>query len=728
MKIYLKKNWSEQFAYEGKNPEFFIGREDEIKNLKSVITNNSSSSILVSSVRGVGKTSFVHKALDEIKKNITPFFVNIGHVLSAHDIKKSKKRILTSIICRAHLEDEKDKELKKLYDSCIGKTTESKKNTKRKNNKKEKISYKSIGFLLTSPAGGFLIAIAVVYPCQYQLINILIAILGIVFLGFNFNYQWLQKYLQRSTSEEDETRASETIIYGSADYIETKFERWLKSKSEKTKKKLVFVIDELDKIETGKAFGYIKEYKNLFTRSHGHFIFIADQTAFDLTQKDRKGTIEDGGIFPTFFTHVIYLSLPRVEELKRYLSEIFKTKNRNKESENKKKDLMNYLLFRSKSDFFELKNLIADLSLFENKEAYIDSEEIKKGDGYFDAVAEMFEYIETHFLPREIKNLKKNWKDNSELQYEIFGFLNEKFTPPINFSVVDIEKKAYLKKLCEFLTDIGTLSKNSENTEYIWTGRYIRDAKAPLNQDDNSFIRSFEGLIKIGHDLRELCFLEDDRSRRGNELLEGKDGSNISKINLYSTYSGYKELYNQVKDDSQRVMVRREEVIEAAKIINQQIENVFSIYFDIFGNAMDKLLEKEAIKFDIRGSIQNYPLESHYQDFQTNFSGISHILYRNNESKKTLLIIKEFSNFDSISEGLKTLYKEKDMLIINIKRGEENKRERQKIKTEIENLKGKILKRKKAVSVENFYNVSFTEFSYFSRILSIAIPYFKGSV
>jgi AAA+ ATPase superfamily predicted ATPase len=90
MKIFLKQNWSEQFIYGDKTPSVFVGREQEIKSLKSIIKNNDSNAILISSVRGVGKTSFVHKALDEIKE-VFPVFVNIGHTLSNEDIEKEKK-------------------------------------------------------------------------------------------------------------------------------------------------------------------------------------------------------------------------------------------------------------------------------------------------------------------------------------------------------------------------------------------------------------------------------------------------------------------------------------------------------------------------------------------------------------------------------------------------------------------------------------------------------------
>ena len=48
-------------------------------------------------------------------------------------------------------------------------------------------------------------------------------------------------------------------------------------------------------------------------------------------------------------------------------------------------------------------------------------------------------------------------------------------------------------------------------------------------------------------------------------------------------------------------------------------------------------------------------------------------------------------------------------------------------KIEIEDPLPKFLKKKKTVSVKSFYNVSFTEFSYFQEILQRAVNELKAS-
>ena len=108
MKIYLKNNWFEQFIYGDKTPWVFVWREKERMILKNIIQNSYSSSILVSSVRWVWKTSFVHYTLNEIKEEISPFFVNLWHSFVQEEDKENKKALLVAIIRAAYLQNEKD--------------------------------------------------------------------------------------------------------------------------------------------------------------------------------------------------------------------------------------------------------------------------------------------------------------------------------------------------------------------------------------------------------------------------------------------------------------------------------------------------------------------------------------------------------------------------------------------------------------------------------------------
>ena len=79
------------------------------------------------------------------------------------------------------------------------------------------------------------------------------------------------------------------------------------------------------------------------------------------------------------------------------------------------------------------------------------------------------------------------------------------------------------------------------------------------------------------------------------------------------------------------------------------------------------------------------------------------------------MVVKNFSDFDSIHEGLKSLVDQKNILIINLKKSEENKQKPMEIEVDYQDKIGR--NRKKREKIENFINFSFNDFRQFSNIL-----------
>ena len=352
--IKLKSNWSEPFIYGDKSPGYFVGRENEKKSLKSIIENNNSSSILISSVRGVGKTSFVHKTLSEIK-NAKPIFVNIGHAISSLEEgdsidDKQRKLVLTALIRAVYLSDQlkNDKEIEEIYQYSISKYKILNHNNYEKQNENE-FNFKtqlSNNIKLFTPEliGVLLIALGV--TLENVLLRIIIAVLGAssIFLSYS-----AKQYVSRK-----KVFSKETLHDNSTNYLQIRFENWLKKQTDK----IVFVIDELDKMDEKRSFRVIKEYKNLFSLSFSHFLFIASEKAYELVTGTREGNLEEeqGKIFPTLFSHIFYLPLPTSDELMEFL----RTITLQTDEDDKINTLYNYILFRSRNDFFEIKRTILE--------------------------------------------------------------------------------------------------------------------------------------------------------------------------------------------------------------------------------------------------------------------------------------------------------------------------------------------------------------------------------
>src|SRR3989338_4629494 len=79
----------------------FCGREQEVFRLKNIITNRPSATVLISGVRGVGKTSFVRETLRQLKKEEYYEKLVVAYI-SLADIDCSKeglrRKVLKSLI------------------------------------------------------------------------------------------------------------------------------------------------------------------------------------------------------------------------------------------------------------------------------------------------------------------------------------------------------------------------------------------------------------------------------------------------------------------------------------------------------------------------------------------------------------------------------------------------------------------------------------------------------
>jgi len=718
-KIYLKNNWAETFVFGDKTPGVYVGREDELQNLKFTLVNNDSASILISSVRGVGKTSFVHKALSIVSKDIHPIFVNAGHVMSCcKEEGLPKRELLNSLIRSAYFEfKNQDSEIEDLYYKAIGKFKEYKSIQE----SEEKISEKEVG--LTKEfnikhvfviSGAVLATVGIMSEIWWTKI---VGILGTISIPIPFIWN------TKLTNKLREILGQETVLENSNDYIELLFERWLRKQKDK---KLVFVIDELDKITDEKqALKLIKEYKNLFSRSFAKFIFITGEEAYLLTEKERELKAEDGGIFPTLFTHVYYLPLPTTADLEKYFSDIFSEKDSVSDEEDKQ--LKNYLLFRAKNDFFSLKNLINDLVHIEDNKIFFDIDSMRNYDRLFEEAAKLYIYG-AKFCDKYHKRAKKYWKENSGFQKGIFDFLNQYFKK--NFSIIIDNETTCIQSLLSYLQRFGILeiigakdindpSGTKKETEFRWTGEYKPIETADqLFKEEEKFLSTFEKLIRVASDLDDLLAHYTNKDFEDyEEVVDGKDGNNLSSVNLYSIYSKFEDLYNNVKEPQKRMEVLIEDVNNATEEIEPQVLEVGKRSFQVFINALQNILTKNSDLFAGQNFGQRLGAFSACPNFNSVFGRFEHRLYGKNDGSKEVLAVKNFDATGEIHEGLKSLNEQKNLLVVNFV-DSNNGSLPKNLTIRIEKLDKRGRKRTKSITIRNFVNFGFNgDFRNLSDIL-----------
>ena len=107
MKIYLRDDWDVPIHFSQLNDEIignFTGRKDELLNLNNEIRRSKTGSILVCGYRGVGKTSFVYKSLNNVKDKDTIIVLLNASQLEAesgnHEINPSQ--IIENLIKRLY--------------------------------------------------------------------------------------------------------------------------------------------------------------------------------------------------------------------------------------------------------------------------------------------------------------------------------------------------------------------------------------------------------------------------------------------------------------------------------------------------------------------------------------------------------------------------------------------------------------------------------------------------
>ena len=167
---------------------------------------------------------------------------------------------------------------------------------------------------------------------------------------------------------------------------------------------LIYIIDELDKLDTENVMEALKFFMNFFTLSNALFIFIGgEKIYYDIENKNNYRPKEY-----TYFTSKYFISRPLVEDLDNYFNDI--CENINEVNENEFNYLKRALFFQAKNDFFNLKKCIEDriTSFDENDKPIIEIEKINYEDIQkallHKVITILFEknYLQSEFIQNEV--------------------------------------------------------------------------------------------------------------------------------------------------------------------------------------------------------------------------------------------------------------------------------------------------------------------------------------
>jgi hypothetical protein len=453
----------------------FAGRDDLVEKLKHWIVNSDGGSVLVSGVRGVGKTAFVYFSINQaylsFKLNqfeywiwtkkppsflqyflpalqkiwlyflIKPlvYFLNFFLFkktpilrfipINASDLSLNKLEnnsedniikvgLLKSMIKNFYYfaDDNTKKDFLHVYQMCVSNGWE-----------KIKINLKiELAFYGETITKLLLPLLTLLILFQLKAPNLLPPIINMILppekytslllIAVNLSLYFIFHLIK-------EREINIKFDFGNPDYLSYKFNEVII----KSKDILVFVIDETDKLEASINLNkLIRKIKNTVTITNGRFIFITDDrysTEVDDTKPKDIGTEENGGAHSynsTYFNWQIFLPRICVEEIESYINAIcinstYKEKDEKQEIKEIKEKFAYYIFARSEGIFSKIKGNIRDFIVFIGKKPYLSLLKLDKREGQIARLGKLLHQVFNRYDSQKLSDQAINHQQHEIL-------------------------------------------------------------------------------------------------------------------------------------------------------------------------------------------------------------------------------------------------------------------------------------------------------------------------
>jgi Cdc6-like AAA superfamily ATPase len=702
--IYLEPTWAKFYDYKN-NQGSFIGRTKEVLHLKNTILNSDSGSILVSGVRGSGKTTFVYKVINQLKeessKKLVPIIISAAHVWAERpkeshgDKDGTYKLLIENLIRRMYAtvkDDQLPHELEILYKKVQGNYLKHQEISQQNSQEHTEEIKRELSFnLFISDYLYFIVLPVIGGILNLASNNVILKAIGsfllsvpVIRIGFKYGN------VSSSIVSQLGKKSSKEIYQVDNNVSNLEFDLNELLDKSSSKNKFVFVIDELDKLGKDACFDLIRLYKNLFTLSKANFIFIADQQAYEkISSSDKKTNIE-----PTLFSHIYYLNFPDPGELIVYLASITrewmidgkKQKHSKKDSISdigiKIIDFYYYLIFKAKSDIFNLKNIIHDLSFYESKdEQYINltdsmAEEIDDSD--YVVKVNLQKIVEQMYKLKQ-SNMKSKWKYNYDLLMEMYTFFDGHYNA--EFEEEDLKSSELLFDLVDYLVRLNILEQSASKTStgksmYSWTGTSEDIPASPdiLFKKEIALKEAFEAYINIVNSIDDFKTSYKSRTFSSHKKIYSKsDASDITGIKAHAVYMKYVDYYDKLCDVPPKHIP--EDKIDLIISDLQSEQNKFhNNSFKILYSLIKEVFKKENIEISNISTLQaKAQLVSSLQSLRTLVTPLAHQVFYNDELSKQIIVVQNMDSATLLANNdlLSGLYEQSStFLLVNILSGE----------------------------------------------------------
>lgn len=387
MKIVLKPDWDIPSQYpskeNSKSKGHFAGRKRELSVLCNELIRKDQGAILVSGYRGVGKTSFIYKTLQSIfdnpsNKQVLAVLINCSFL----DDESESNGIIVNLIRRLFAvslteklpQDIRD-EIEMLYQKAVSteyKQTSSLEEIKQSTYEKEtsfslignadKIGINQLIWFVCFIAAIFLqiYPIAIFQDWLNKIMPLLLAFPLPLILSFAVESRKSNKEQKQKINSANKLYTIDNNL-SNLEFDLDKLHYHLSKKGIKT----IYVLDELDKLNTSRVTKILKYFKNFFTLSHALFIFVGGEELSSMGIPTDKSKWQRP-IEYTYFTSRYFLSRPSVEELHDFIDEIV-IRTESSFTSQQYEDLKRAFILDARGDYYDLIQVIkGNITSFSN--------------------------------------------------------------------------------------------------------------------------------------------------------------------------------------------------------------------------------------------------------------------------------------------------------------------------------------------------------------------------
>lgn len=693
MLIKLKKDWDipiQPPLLKTKLAGHFAGRRKEIELLVNEITHKNQGSILISGYRGVGKTSTVYKALSEVKKkekNILVVLLNAAQLedKTSNQNQISPERIIQNLIRRLYStvkegefsNNNLQKKIEDLYRKTVASEFKLRENYQRQKellseiekaeNAEIFLSEKNIKIMIWMVSWLFAV-ISQVFPLRLfekfppEWLNKIIPLLLAFPIPFVINIVYKKKKVYRAKEELKGTAEELYEFDNSIGNLEFDLEE-IHKEFYNTGIKLVYVIDELDKLDPQQVIEVLKFFKNLFTLSKAIFVFIGGETIFSTIVNRETKQNEYRPKEYTYFTSKYFLARPLWEDLSSFIDEIIEEKKIDSDNHEK---LKHALTFDARNDFFDLIAMIKDriIEFDRNGCAIIKMDKLSEDDIL---KFRFHKSITTVFEDKYLLRVPSRWYENETILRNLFlhadiiisnfagyQFLDDNQDSPLASAIRDFNSLLFrfgaLNIVSETQQNIRGLAVPIRTYQYL--GIMPCDPPSKLNElseIEKRFKNEFERYCSYIIALNNIVAIKKGQSELKNDDFSKNPTTYVQKINGwgFDATSQFNRCYPVYKN---LTSYKREDIEEYTKQISNHTNNMLGNIFVILANIIRE--SYTSLNLQVQQLRQNGNLFSgSAAQIRNSLPDYAHyVIFKPDYSRQILLIQNQLDNIRDLKQ------------------------------------------------------------------------------